>query len=161
MIFSIKVNSTRRKIKEFSLIEFLMAQKCKALEIYRRICDMFEGSCFHQKIFRNVLNRILPRLSEVERTVHGVEIHWLSSKEKIPHRLCPSLFVDFRNTAWEQRRLMNKLSEKAFGTVTKIRLIIITTFGVSFVGHNGITLGAGTGVGYRRLLCCYSGAVPR
>ena len=59
--------------------------------------------------------------------------------------------MDLSNTAWAQRGLINKLCGNAFGTVTRIRPIIIITFGTTnVVVLNGITFGAGIGVGYWR-----------
>ena len=70
--------------------------------------------------------------------------------------------MDLSNTAWAQRGLTNRLSGYAFGAVTRIRPIIIITFGTAtVVVHNGIFFGADTGVGYQRSQYCYSGAVPR
>ena len=43
------------------------------------------------------------------------------SSEEVLDGLCHSLSVDLSNTAWAQKRLINKLSENAFGTVTRIR----------------------------------------
>ena len=67
--------------------------------------------------------------------------------EDVPDGLCHSLSVDLSNTGWAQKRLINKLSGNSLGTVTRIRRIIIITFGTSVVMHNGITFGAGIGVG--------------
>ena len=39
-----------------SLIKFLVANKCKPCEIYRRICDGYGKACFRKKIFTNGLN---------------------------------------------------------------------------------------------------------
>ena len=43
------------------------------------------------------------------------------SSEEVPGGLCHSLSVVLSNTAWAQTVLINKLSENAFSTVTKIR----------------------------------------
>ena len=68
--------------------------------------------------------------------------------EEVPDELCHSLSVDLSNTAWTQRGLINKLPGITFGAVTRIRPIIIITLGTTnIIAHNGITFGAGIGVG--------------
>ena len=47
------------------------------------MCNVYEEACFSQKMFTNELNMGLPLQAWVEKTVHGVDIHWLSSKKKI------------------------------------------------------------------------------
>ena len=59
----------------------LKAEKCKPCEIYRRVCSVYVEACFNQKIFTNWQNMDLPRQALVEKTIHGVEAHRLSSKE--------------------------------------------------------------------------------
>ena len=47
-------------------------------------CDIYKESCFGEKMFTNGLKMGLSLLVWIEKTVHEVEIHWLSSKEKVP-----------------------------------------------------------------------------
>ena len=58
-------------IKRFVVIKFLLAEKCKPFEI-NRMFDVYGGET------------CLPLWVWVEKTIDGVEIHWLSSKEKVP-----------------------------------------------------------------------------
>ena len=68
--------------------------------------------------------------------------------EEVPDELCHSLSVDLSITTWTQRGLINKHSGNAFGAVTRIRSIIIITFGTTnVVVHSGITFSAGISVG--------------
>ena len=48
------------------------------------MCGVYREAGFSQKIFTNELNLSLPRQARVKKTFHGVETHWLSSKEKVP-----------------------------------------------------------------------------
>ena len=43
------------RIEQRSLIKFLLAEKCKPREIYRRICDVYGEACFSQKMFTSGL----------------------------------------------------------------------------------------------------------
>ena len=45
---------------------------------------MYEKACFSKKIFTNNLNTSLPPWTYVGKTIHGVETHWFSGKEKVP-----------------------------------------------------------------------------
>ena len=45
---------------------------------------MIREAFFSQKMFTNELNMALPLQAPAKNTVHGVEIHWLSSKENMP-----------------------------------------------------------------------------
>ena len=42
-------------------MKFFMAEKCKSYEIYRRMCDMYRGVCFSQKMFINGLQIGFPQ----------------------------------------------------------------------------------------------------
>ena len=46
--------------------------------------DVYKEKCFSQKIFTNELNMGLPLRINVKKIIKGVEIRWLSSKEKVP-----------------------------------------------------------------------------
>ena len=72
------------RLEQRSFIKVLVAEKCKPHEIYWRIHDMYQETCFSQKIFANGQNMGLPLWAWVEKTVYGVETHWLFGKEKIP-----------------------------------------------------------------------------
>ena len=60
----------------------MLAEKCKPCETYRFLYDVNGETGFSQKMFTNRQNMALPFKACVEDTVHGVETHWLSSKEK-------------------------------------------------------------------------------
>ena len=67
-----------------SLMKFLVAEKCKPCEIYRRMIDIYGETSFGQKMFTNELNMDLPLLwVQVKKTVHRMETLWLSVKEKV------------------------------------------------------------------------------
>ena len=70
-------------LKQRSVMKLLLAEKCKPYEIYRRVCDVYREAWVSQKMFPNKLNMDLPLWDWVEKTVHGVEIHWLFGKEKV------------------------------------------------------------------------------
>ena len=72
------------RLKQRSVIKFLLVEKSKPYEIYRKICDVHREECFSQKMFANRLNMGLSLSAWIKKTVHGVETHWLSSKEKVP-----------------------------------------------------------------------------
>ena len=55
-------------LEQKSVIKFLVAEKCKPCEIYRRMCDVYRKACFSQK---NVY----------ERAKHGFAITRLSLKD--------------------------------------------------------------------------------
>ena len=61
---------------------FRVAEKCKPCEIHWRIFYVYEV-CFSLNIFTNRLNMGLPQLAWVEKTIDGVETHWLSGREKV------------------------------------------------------------------------------
>ena len=56
-----------------SVIEFLIAEKWKTCEIYRRVCGVYGEECFNQKMSRKGLNGSLLSWDCVEKTVHGEE----------------------------------------------------------------------------------------
>ena len=39
------------QIEQRSVIKYLLAEKCKACEIYRRMCDVYGEACFSQRNF--------------------------------------------------------------------------------------------------------------
>ena len=71
------------RLKQKSLIKFLLTKKCKRDEIYRRPCYIHRETFFTQKAFTNGLNMGLSLWTWVKKTVHGEETHWFSSKEKV------------------------------------------------------------------------------
>ena len=79
------------RLEQRSVIKFLLAEKCKPCEIYRRLYNEYGEACLVKKMFTNALNMILSIQAWVKQTVHGVEIHWLSSKEKV---LCPAVSLE-------------------------------------------------------------------
>ena len=70
------------QIEQRTIIEFLVAEKYKP--IFKRMCNVYKEACFNQKTFINRLNMGLSLQVWVEKTVHGVETHCLSGKEKVP-----------------------------------------------------------------------------
>ena len=44
------------RLEQRSVIKFLVADKCKPCEIYRRMCDVYWEACFSQKSLKNGLN---------------------------------------------------------------------------------------------------------
>ena len=72
------------RLEQRFVTKFLMTDKWKPYEIYRSMCNMYGEACFHQKIFTIGLNIGLPLQTWIEKTVHGVETHWLATKEKVP-----------------------------------------------------------------------------
>ena len=47
------------RLGQRSVIKFLVAEKSKPCEIYRRMCDVYGEACFSQNIFPNELNCLL------------------------------------------------------------------------------------------------------
>ena len=41
------------RLKEKFIMKFVVAEKCKLCETYRRMCDVNGEACFCQKMFRN------------------------------------------------------------------------------------------------------------
>ena len=68
-----------------AVIKFLVAEKCKLCEIYRRMCDMYGDAYFTKKnvFFTSGLNIGLLLWARVKKTAHEMETHWLSSKVKV------------------------------------------------------------------------------
>ena len=69
---------------EVEFIKFFMAEKCKQLEIYRRMCGVYREAYFSQKMFTNGLNMDLPQWAWIKMTIYRMETHWLFGKEKVP-----------------------------------------------------------------------------
>ena len=42
-------NQSTQGFEQKTVIEFLMAEKSKLCEIYRRMCDKYREACFNQK----------------------------------------------------------------------------------------------------------------
>ena len=57
--------------------------KWKSCEIYEEDVMCIKKHVLIKRMFTNWLNMGLPRWAWVEKTVHRVETHWLSSKEKV------------------------------------------------------------------------------
>ena len=57
----------------------MLVDKCKPCEVHRRMCDVLV-----KKMFTNGLKMGFPLQTWVEKTVHGLEIYWLSGKKKVP-----------------------------------------------------------------------------
>ena len=72
------------RLEQRSVINLLLAEKCKTCEIYWRICNVYREESFSQKMFTNGLNKDFPLWDTVEKTVHRVEAHWLSSNKNVP-----------------------------------------------------------------------------
>ena len=67
------------RFEQRSVIQFLMAKKCKPCEIYWRLCDAQGETCFSQKMFANWLNMGLQELIRQSKEWK----YWLSCKEKV------------------------------------------------------------------------------
>ena len=64
------------KLEQRSVSKFLIAEKCKQCEIYRKINDVYGEACLSQnKILTNGLNAGLPLWACVEKTVHRMDTH--------------------------------------------------------------------------------------
>ena len=53
------------KLEQRSVIKFLLVEKCKSYEIYRRIHAVYREACFSQKMFTNGLNTSLSLQAQV------------------------------------------------------------------------------------------------
>ena len=62
-----------------TVITFLVTEKCKPSEIYRRMSNVYIEVYFSSKLFTNE-----PLQAWVEKTVFGLETFWLFGKEKVP-----------------------------------------------------------------------------
>ena len=51
------------RLEQRTVIIFLVAEMCKAYEIYRRMCDVYEEVCFSPKTFYNWEKRGLGTMS--------------------------------------------------------------------------------------------------
>ena len=81
-LFKMATNNTECfRLKQRSVIKFLVDEKCEPYEIYRRMY-MYVEAFFLVKMFVNGLNMGLPWWTWVEKIAHGVKTYWLSSKEK-------------------------------------------------------------------------------
>ena len=69
------------RLEQTSMINFFLVEKCKPCEIYWRMFNVYGEACFNQKMFINGLIMGLSLRGRVEKTVHGVEIHWLWGKK--------------------------------------------------------------------------------
>ena len=84
--FKTATNQTEHsRFEQRSLIKFLVAEKCKPCEIYRRTCDVYREAYFskNKKGFTNWLNINLPLQDWVKKTIHGVETYRFSGKKKV------------------------------------------------------------------------------
>ena len=64
-------------------MKFLVAEKRNLSEIDWRMCDVYGKASFSLKNVYNGLDMALQVSTGVEKTVYGVETHWLSGKEKV------------------------------------------------------------------------------
>ena len=82
LLFIMAANQTECfRLELRSVIKVLVDKKCKPCE---RMYDEYGKACLSQKMFTNGPNMGLTLGVPVEKTVHGVETHWHSGKEKIP-----------------------------------------------------------------------------
>ena len=90
------------RLEQRSVINFLVAEKCKPCEIYWRINDLYGEESFSQKWFTKWQNIGLPLWEWVGKTVYGVEIDWLSGKKQV---LGASRMKDLHadSLQWQQR----------------------------------------------------------
>ena len=65
-------------------IRFFSAGKYKQWETCRRMSVVCGGACFCEKVLTNKQDIALPLWTKVEKTVNGVETHWISRKERVP-----------------------------------------------------------------------------
>ena len=73
------------RLEQRSVIKFMLAEKCKPCDIYKWMSNVFQEARSRKKnIFINVLNMRLALQAWIEKTVHEVETHWQSGKEKVP-----------------------------------------------------------------------------
>ena len=71
-LFKMVANQTQRfRLKKRSIINCLVAEKCKPCEIYSIMCHVYGGQCFNQQMFTNGLITSLPRLREKTVNVLG------------------------------------------------------------------------------------------
>ena len=73
------------RLKQRSVIKFLLGEKCKPNDIYRKMCNMYGKICFSQKnVYKSVkaVNQLisLPLQARVEKIVCEVKT---PSKEKV------------------------------------------------------------------------------
>ena len=71
------------RLEQRSFIKHLVIEKCKQREINKRLYDVYGEAFCCQNIFTHKLNMGLSLWAWVEKTVHGVETHWISGKEKV------------------------------------------------------------------------------
>ena len=68
-------------LEQRSVIKFLMAERCKVCEIYRRMCDVNWGACFSQKIITNGLTWVCHFKPESKKR-KSIEWKHIGSSEK-------------------------------------------------------------------------------
>ena len=66
-----------------SVIKFLLAEKCKQYELYRRMCDVYGEACFRKKYVYKWAKHGFTTVSSSQSIIHGIEILWHSGKEKV------------------------------------------------------------------------------
>ena len=61
------------RLKQWSVMKFLVVEKCKQCEIYRKMCDAYREGCFCQKKtnFINGINLGLSQVSHKESRCRG------------------------------------------------------------------------------------------
>ena len=75
------------KFEQRSVIKLLASKKYKPYKIYKRMYDVYRKVYFSQKNIYNQAKHGFASTSlneKKKKSVHGVEIHWLSGKGKIP-----------------------------------------------------------------------------
>ena len=77
-------NSESLRLEQRFVIKFLMAEKDKPCEIYKRMCDVNGEACFNKKMFTNDLNMGSSLWVWVKNAVYGVETYWLSGQKNVP-----------------------------------------------------------------------------
>ena len=71
------------RLKQRSVIIYLVAEEYKPSEIYWRMCDGFGEVVISQTIFINEPIRDLSLRVWIEKTVYRVKTYWLTGKEKV------------------------------------------------------------------------------
>ena len=63
-------------------LNFLVAEKCKPCEIYRRMCEVYWEACFSWKNLYKWAKHGFSTISRNQKIFHVEETHWLSGKKK-------------------------------------------------------------------------------
>ena len=80
--------------------------------MYGRMCGVYREVCLSkEEMFTAELNLGLPLQAWVEKTIHAVEIHWLSGKEKVPSAAISKCHTDSLQT-WKDPYIIDFLEKK-------------------------------------------------